>query len=363
MVMKNQFNRRDFLKYSLSFAAGGATIAILNPYLKIGDRMATLLNPGLEKPFKKSFLSMGTYVDIAIYDQHLKKDAASYILAMAEEEILAVDRLMSSFRETSDLVKVNRAAGNDRVVVSGQLCEVFQAAKEAGRTTGGIFDPTVLPLLQLYGLRGDHPVIPGRKTLEAVLALIDYRQISIDRDASSVGLSKRGSAADLGGIAKGYAVDRAVAALRKHGVEGAVINAGGEIYALGAPKDQAGWEIGIQHPARPRALAGRIVVTDKAIATSGNYEWRAQNKNTGKEFSHLVDPLTGDMAEPMLSATIVADSTMKADALSTAVFLMGKAKAEKFIAAQKDVGGAFILPQGKNGIDIIQAGKFPRILA
>jgi len=362
MVMKNQFNRRDFLKYSLSFAAGGATIAILNPYLKIGDRIVTLLNPGLEKPFKKSFLSMGTYVDIAIYDQNLKGNAA-YILAKAEEEILAIAHLMSSFSGTSDLAKINRSAGNDHVVVDGQLCEVFQAAKEIGQATGGIFDPTILPLLNLYGLRDDHPVIPDRKALEATLALIDYRQININHNTNHVGLSKRGSAADLGGIAKGYAVDRAVATLRNHGVDRAVINAGGEIYALGAPKDQAGWEIGIQHPTRPRELAGRIIVANKAIATSGNYEWRAQSKNTNKKFGHLIDPSTGDMTEPMLSATVVTDSTMKADALSTAVFLMGYGKAEEFIASQKNVGGALILPQGKGGIDIIQTGDFPHILA
>ena len=362
MFAKNKFSRRDFLKYSLSFVAGGATIAILNPYFKIGDRVVSLINPGLEKPFKKSFLSMGTYVDIAIYDQNLKKDAP-HILAKVEEEIIAIDRLMSSFSMTSDLSRINRSAGNDYAVVDDRLCEVFQAAKEISRSTGGVFDPTILPLLKLYGLRDKHPVIPDGKVLEAALALIDYRQISIDRGNSRIGLAKRGAAADLGGIAKGYAVDRAVATLKKHGVERAVVNAGGEIYALGAPKDQEGWGIGIQHPAHPSELAGRIFVANKAIATSGNYEWRAQNKNAGKEFGHLVDATTGHMAEPVLSATIIADSAMKADALSTAVFLMGRSKAEAFIASQRNVGGALILPQGKSGIDVVRTGDFPRISA
>ncbi|MDR2861607.1 MAG: FAD:protein FMN transferase [Syntrophobacterales bacterium] len=361
MVMKKQFNRRDFLKYSLSFAAGGATVAILNPYLKIGDRIVHLLNPGLEKPFKKAFLSMGTYVDIAIYDQNLKNDAA-HILAKAEEEILAIDRLMSSFSKSSDLAKINLASGNDHAIVDGRLCEVFQGAKEISQATGGVFDPTILPLLKLYGLRDNHPVMPDRKALETTLALIDYRQISIDRDTRRIGLTKRGAAADLGAIAKGYAVDRAVAALREHGVEKAVVNAGGEIYALGTPKNQEGWEIGIQHPTQPQKLAGRIVVADKAVSTSGNYEWRVQNQDTDKKFGHLIDASTGEMAEPMLSATIVANSTMMADALSTAVFLMGHKGAEKFIASQKDVGGALILPRGKADIDVIQTGAFPRIL-
>jgi thiamine biosynthesis lipoprotein len=216
--------------------------------------------------------------------------------------------------------------------------------------------------LKLYGLRDNKLVVPNRKALDATLALIDYRQINIDPEMNRIGLSKKGSAADLGGIAKGYAVDRAIAMLKNHGVERAVVNAGGEIYALGAPRDQAGWEIGIQHPARPQTLAGRITVTNRAVSTSGNYEWRwAHRQDVKKNFGHLVDATTGHMTEPVLSATIIADSTMKADALSTAVFLMGREKAEKFIASQKDVGGALILPQGKTDIDIIRAGSFPRI--
>ena len=359
MVMKNQSTRRDFLKYSLSFAVGGATVAILNPYFKVGDRILGLINPATEKPFKKSFLSMGSFVDISIYDQQTKH--LPYIMAKAEEEIMAVDRLMSSFTDRSDLAKINRAAGIDRVVVDSRLCEVMASAKEIAGRTAGIFDPTVLPLLKLYGLRDNSPRIPDHKSLEQVLALVDYRKIDVNPTGCRIGLEKKGAAADLGGIAVGYAVDRAVAALKAHGIQRAVINAGGEIYALGTPKDREGWQIGIQHPCIPNRLAGKVMISDKAISTSGNYEARAQDHE--RKLGHLFDTRTGGMPDPMLSATGIADSTMEADALSTATFLMGAEKAVSFVESQRNVAGAFIMAGSGREIETVKSGRFPKIIA
>lgn len=359
MVMKNQFNRRDFLKHSLSFAVGGATVAILNPYLQIGDRILGLLNPGLDKPFKKSFIAMGSFVDIAIYDQNVKHLPA--IMAKAEQEIFAIDRLMSSFTDRSDLAKINRVAGYDMAVVDPRLCEVMAAAKKMGANTAGVFDPTVLPLLKLYGLRDNTPRVPGAKSLERTLQLVDYRQIDVNPAGNRIGLAKQGAAADLGGIAVGYAVDRTVAILKAHGIERAVINAGGEVYALGKPQGQEGWEIGIQHPCIPNRLAGKVVIADKAISTSGNYESKAQIDD--RKLGHLIDTRTGTMPDPMLSSTIIADTTMEADALATATFLMGAKKAASFIATQKNAGAAFILAGSGREIETVRAGKFPKIIA
>jgi FAD:protein FMN transferase len=359
MVMKNELNRRDLLKYSLSFAVGGATVAILNPYLKIGDRILGLLNPGLDTPFKKSFLAMGSFVDIAIYDQ--KGKHLPYIMAKAEEEILAVERLMSCFTEKSDLARINRAAGHDSVIVDPRLCEVMASAKEVSARTSGVFDPTVLPLVRLYGLMDNNPRMPDALALERALPLVDYRKVNVNLAANRVGLEKLGSAVDLGGIAVGYAVDRAVAVLKAHGIERAVINAGGEVYALGAPRDQEGWQIGIQHPSIPGRLAGKVVIADKAISTSGNYESNALADN--RKVGHLCDPKSGSMTDPMLSATIIADTTMEADALATATFLMGAQKAIRFIAAQKNAGGAFILGRSGRDIETVRAGSFPEIIA
>lgn len=356
--MKNELNRRDLLKYSLSFAVGGVTVAILNPYLKIGNRILGLLNPGLETPFKKSFISMGSFVDIAIYDQKVKH--LPFIMAKAEEEIQAVDRLMSCFTEKSDLAKINRAAGHDSVVVDPRLCEVMASAKEMGERTAGVFDPTVLPLMKLYGLMDDNPRMPDALTLERTLHLIDYRQVDVNLAANRVGLEKLGAAADLGGIAVGYAVDRAVAVLKAHGIERAVINAGGEVYALGAPRGQEGWQIGIQHPNIPNRLVGKVVIANKAISTSGNYETKAEVND--RKLGHLFDPQTGGMPDALLSSTIIADTTMEADALATTTFLMGAKKAAQFIAAQRNAGGAFILTGSGRAIETVRAGRFPEII-
>jgi thiamine biosynthesis lipoprotein len=359
MVMKNELNRRDLLKYSLSFAVGGVTVAILNPYLKIGDRILGLLNPGLDTPFKKSFISMGSFVDIAIYDQQVKH--LPFIMAKAEEEIQTIDRLMSCFTEKSDLAKINRAAGHDSVVVDPRLCEVMAAAKEMGERTAGVFDPTVLPLMRLYGLMDNNPRMPDALALEQTLPLVNYRKIEVHTASRRVGLEKLGQAVDLGGIAVGYAVDRAVAVLKAHGIERAVINAGGEVYALGTPKDQEGWQIGIQHPSIPNRLAGKVVIANKAISTSGNYESKAQVDD--RKLGHLFDPQTGAMPDPMLSSTIIADTTMEADALATTTFLMGAKKAAAFIAAQKNAGGAFILRGSGGDIETLRSGRFPEIVA
>lgn len=359
MVMKNELNRRELLKYSLSFAVGGATVAILNPYLKIGDRILGLLNPGLEAPFKKSFLAMGSFVDIAIYDQKVKH--LPYIVAKAEEEILTVERLMSCFTEKSDLAKINRAAGHDSVVVDHRLCEVMASAKEMSARTSGVFDPTVLPLMRLYGLMDNNPRMPDALALERTLPLVDYRKVHVNLAANRVGLEMQGAAADLGGIAVGYAVDRVVAVLKAHGIERAVINAGGEVYALGAPRDQEGWQIGIQHPSIPGRLAGKVVIANKAISTSGNYEIKAEVND--RKLGHLFNPETGAMPDPMLSSTIIAETTMEADALSTATFLMGARKAAGFIAAQRNAGAAFILAGSGRDIETVRAGRFPEIIA
>lgn len=359
MVMKKEFNRRDFLKHSLSFAVGGATVAILNPYLQIGDRILGLLNPGLDKPFKKSFLAMGSFVDIAIYDQQVKHISA--VMAKAEAEIFDIERLMSSFTDKSDLAKINRAAGYDTAVVDPRLCEVMAAAKDMGQSTAGVFDPTVLPLLKLYGLRDSRPRIPNAKDLARTLQVVDYRQIDVNPASNRIGLAKQGAAADLGGIAVGYAVDRVVAILRAHGIERAVINAGGEVYALGKPRGQEGWEIGIQHPRFPGRLAGKVVLADKAISTSGNYESNALADN--RKVGHLCDPKTGAMTDPMLSTTVVADTTMEADALATATFLMGTTKAASFISTRKNAGAAFIVAGSGKEIETLRAGKIPTITA
>lgn len=345
MKSSNKYNRRSFLKYSLSLAAGGSAIALLTPQLRIGERLLYLLNSPDVKPVKDMIASMGTFVSIAIYD-HRDLECGP-IMEQALEEFRAVNRLMSTFNSNSLISLVNRNAGIESVSVDSRIYEVVTAAKKMGEKSKGIFDPTILPLLKAYGFRDKNPHLPDEKTLEKVLSLVDYNKIHLNKEKNEIGLETAGSEIDLGGIAKGYAVDRAVEVLRFHGVRKAVVNAGGDIYALGSPKEDEGWLIGIQHPFYSDRLAAKVRVSNQAIATSGNYE----NFITVREdkLGHLLDPFSGMPADLMLSATITAPTAMEADAFATTLFLMEKEEGLAFIGKEPDAEGIIIAGHsGKN---------------
>ena len=159
----------------------------------------------------------------------------------------------------------------------------------------------------------------------------------------------------------GFSVDRVVETLKAHGIRRAVISAGGEIYALGRPEGQEGRQIGIQHPRTPNRLAGKVVIADKAISTSGNYESKVEIGD--RKLGHLIDTRTGTMPDLMLSSTIIAETTMEAGALATATFLMGAKQAASFITNRKNSGAALIIAGFGKEIETLRAGAFPQIIA
>jgi thiamine biosynthesis lipoprotein len=154
-------------------------------------------------------------------------------------------------------------------------------------------------------------------------------------------------AVDLGGVAKGYAVDKATEALRRNGILQGLINAGGDLYALGRPKEEDFWLIGLQHPLKNKGMAGFIQVEDQAVATSGNYEKYFLIQ--GKKYTHIIDPRTGWPVKGMASVTVLADSVIKADALATAVFVMGVKEGLKLLNGLPGVEGVLITEEEKNG--------------
>jgi thiamine biosynthesis lipoprotein len=280
---------------------------------------------------------MGTFVSIAVHDRG--GDRLAEAVEQAFDEVRAVDALMSTFRPDSQISRLNRAAGREPMAVDPRVAEVLRAARHTGEQSGGVFDVTVLPLLRAFGLRqalrdetdkdsrGSRPGrAPHRPTPEALLSAlgqVDYRTIAVDTASNSAGLAHSGTTIDLGGIAKGYAVDRAAEVLRARGVRQAVINAGGDLRVLGAPGHGhgGGWRVGIADPLQPSGILATLEVRDQAIATSGNYEQFVEVDD--ERFGHLIDPRSGRPAEAMLSATVVAATAMQADAASTTAFLMG----------------------------------------
>ena len=177
-------------------------------------------------------------------------------------------------------------------------------------------------MLNQWGFYGAREEAPGSRQLDAALALVDYRRVHVDGANDTVRLGRHGMQLDLGGIAKGFAVDQAVAALRAQGVRSGMVNAGGDLGLLGRHPDGDPWVVGVQHPLLPARLLMALSVDRGAVATSGNYlRYRVYN---GRRYGHLLHPRHGYPADTALSMTVVATTAMRADALATAAMVMGR---------------------------------------
>ncbi len=347
--------RRAFLRLLSSVAIGGAAITFLDRRLQLGHRLLhTLVTPG-RGLYRKTIISMGTFVNLTLDDD----DAREHPLAIdrALGECRAVDTLMSSFKPDSHIARVNRCAGERSLEVDTRVCDVVAAAIDMGHRTGGIFDVTVLPLLRAYGFRDNTPRVPDPEKLATLLETVDYRRLIVDVPRCEIGIETRRAQIDLGGIAKGYAVDRAAGVLRSHGITRAVIEAGGDIFALGSPPDADGWPIGIQHPLCPDKLVACVRIRNQAIATSGNYERFVSVGN--RRYGHLFDPREGCPSESALSATVIAPTSLEADALSTTAFLMGSSEGSRFLAEQKRVHGLFTSTEQDGDVEVRATHGFP----
>ena len=251
-------------------------------------------------------------------------DEPSAVAAFAQvfREFDRLEALLSIWKPGSDVVRINEAAGRTAVAVSRDTIVVLEAAAQASEWTGGKFDITFGALADIWKFDHDQDdTVPDRRAIEARLPLVDYRFVHVDRAAGTAFISKAGTRIHLGGIGKGYAVDRAAVILRARGLSDFLIQSGGDLYVAGL-NDGAPWKLGI---ADPRGTGGQTFATlelsNGTLSTSGDYE-RFFIEN-GIRYHHLLDPDRGTPAAGSRSVTIVADSAMLADVLSTGVFIMG----------------------------------------
>ena len=262
---------------------------------------------------------MGTAVECQAF--HEAPEQARRAGDAAFAAVRQVDRDMSVYRPHSDIGRLNRASGRD-VAVGRHTAAVLQASLETGRDSGGALDVTITPLLKQWGFYGAREEAPGSRQLEAALALVDYRRVHVDDAHGTVRLGRRGMQLDVGGIAKGFAVDLALAALRAQGVQSGMVNAGGDLGLLGRHPDGDPWVVGVQHPLSPARLLMTLSLDRGAVATSGNYlRYRVYS---GRRYGHLLHPRHGYPADTALSMTVVATTAMRADALATAAMVMGR---------------------------------------
>lgn len=259
---------------------------------------------------------MGTSLQI----RAIGPDAARLEVALdaAVAEIRRVEDLMTDWRP-SPLEELNAAAGKGPQLVPRELAELVQLAVDVGALTEGAFDVTYAGVGRLWDFKARPPRVPTDAEIAEALRVVDYRRLAVDLEASTVELPA-GARIGLGGIAKGYGVDRAMAVLMEHGIENAIVNAGGDLKALGT-KLGAPWEIAIVHPRDEERVIALLPVSNTCVVTSGDYERFFELD--GKRYHHILDPRTGRPSEGCMSATVVAPDAALADALATSLCVLG----------------------------------------
>ncbi len=291
--------------------------------MRHGSRLlaALLLMAGLAGPAQGAWHQdtqaiMGTRVHAEIW--HDDPEVAAGLLAAVMTEMRRIDATYSPYVESSDLSVLNRDAPRGWVKVSPEMYELLSRSRSVSELTGGAFDVTYASVGRYYDYRAGKRPDDGQ-IREAVEA-IDYRYVELDADGPRVRYSHPDVYVDLGGIAKGYAVDRSIALLRRAGVTQASVSAGGDAYILGDRRGEP-WTVGVRDPRNEDAMAAVLPLVDTAVSTSGDYE--RFFVEDGVRYHHILDPATGRSAADAWSVTILGPDATFTDALSTSVFVLG----------------------------------------
>ena len=261
---------------------------------------------------------MGTIVSVTV----LTPDALAGRAAIdaAFDEIARIEALTSRYLQDSEISRLNaRAEGFVGEPVSREVAQIVSRSLVVARASAGAFDITVTPLVDLWALNDEGFSIPGESAITAALRSVDWSAVQVDT-ASCTMTVQPGIAIDLDGVAKGYAVDRAVAVLEAMGIETGVVDAGGDVGFVGTPPDADVWRVGIKHP-RQDGLLGVVLLDGGGIATSGDYQRYSLVDSV--RYHHILDPATGYPARGVMSVTVATERAVDADALATAVFVLG----------------------------------------
>jgi len=313
----------------------------------------------VESPIR---MIMGTAARIIVLAPTLRAGQNAVQVGFAQMEL--IDGLMSTYRDDSELSIVNEEAHERAVPVSRETMRVLEKAGDIHRLSQGAFDVTVAPLLALWKAAADTNTPPTAEQIDAARALVGWDKVQLDPQAATVRFTQPGVQIDLGGIAKGHAIDLALEAVRAAGAVGAMVDIGGDIRCFGEPpRGKKNWRIGLQDPRMEQADSPQEIllvlnIGDRAVATSGHY--RRFAVIDGQTVSHIVEPESGQGSTKLASTTIIAADALTADALATAVSVMGQDRGLALIETLDDIE-AIVIPPHLGSLQLIQtrgAGAF-----
>jgi FAD:protein FMN transferase len=343
-------SRRKALLLTLG---GGAALGLsaLGLSARAGRRPRTVDSRAAELPSQVCRTGWALGSDVSMVVAGLSRRAAERALDAAFAELETVEQVMSLYRPESQLCRLNRTS--ELRDPHPYLVQVLRHAETTSRQTAGAFDITVQPLWELYQAAKSEGRLPSESEVAASRAKVDWRRVEISRDA--VRLRGTGTAITVNGIAQGFAADRAIAALRQHGVEHALVNAG-EIGTRGGKTSGEPWKVGIQHPREPEAYVSLAGLVNRSLSTSGDYETTFTSDFTK---NHIFDPRTGGSPPELASVSIVAPTALEADALSTAAMVLGARQTLHMLAPMQGIDALLVTKTGRS----LATPGFPEVSA
>lgn len=294
-----------------------------------------------ENRHEATTFAMDTIMTFTVYHEN-----GEQIMTDAEQEIRRLERLLSVTIEDSEIAQLNANAGKQAVPVSEDTMYLLKTAKEMDELTNGCYDMTISPVVKAWGFTEEEHYVPTQAELDALMPLVDNDSVILSEEDQTAYLEKEGMAVDLGGIAKGYTSDAVTKLMKKEGVESALIWLGGNISAIGNKPDGNPWKIAVENPLNTEDYVGLVEVSDCSVITSGGYQ--RYFDQDGKRYHHIIDPATGYPSDSgLLSVTIISENGTKADALSTALFVMGYDRAVELWRQSDDFEAIFVTEDGK----------------
>jgi FAD:protein FMN transferase len=280
-------------------------------------------DPGDIHSFDYQVMGTRAQGEIYVWDRTVRRSPVQVVQATFD----SVNTRLSSWRADSEVGRFNAAAAGSTYAISKWLSTCLRVSEEMQKISDGAFDPSAGPLMDLWGFRTRAGRLPSPAELDSARALLGgYEHDPFQRKLTK---TRDGTRLDLGGIAKGFAVDRAVANLIEFGTSSALIDLGGNVFALGLPDDRDAWRVGVRDPLDPDALLASFDMVNRAAATSGAYERFVEID--GRRYGHVMNPATGHPAEGLLSVTVICRSATLADALSTTLFVVGPERARALL--------------------------------